>query len=348
MLSTAARQPRRFDIFLVPRFSLLTFASATEPLRIANWLAGRDLYTSRLISVDGAPVASANGLMVPAHMSVAQAQESTTLIVCASVDAHLYAEREVLAWLRRLARAGVQIGGVGAGAYLLARAGLLAGRPCTLHWQEHETFREHFPDHDISDAIYERSGNVFTCAGGAAATDLMLRLIAEDHGHDFAGAIADQFISGGVRGGHTQQRMPIRARMGIKDRRVLKAIEIMEANIEAPLPIPRICKAAGISIRHLQRGFATLLNCTPQQYYLGIRLRFARQRLLHSDDRVLEIAVSAGFLSASHFCRKYREFFGHPPADERARARNAGRPPSLANPAGDSMAQRPAAALMAR
>ena len=326
MPSTMPSQPQQFDIFLVPRFSLLTFASATEPLRIANWLAGRDLYTWRLISFDGSPTQTASGMSVPVDASIADVPQSETLIICASIDAHTYANRKVLAWLRRLSRAGAQIGGVGAGTFLLARAGLLAGHPCTLHWQEHDTFHEQFPDHEISQAIYERSGKVFTCAGGTAAIDLMLLLISEQYGREFAGAIADQFINGGVRGGHILQRMPTQIRMGIRDKRVLHAIEIMETNIESPLSVPHICKASGISIRHLQRVFGNLLQCTPQQYYLRIRLRIARQRLLHGDETVLEVAVAAGFLSASHFCRKYHEFFGHPPVMERIPARRAVRP----------------------
>jgi transcriptional regulator GlxA family with amidase domain len=320
-LDAAHAPPQRFDFFLAPRFSLLTFAAAVEPLRVANWLVGRELYSWCLISQDGAPCLAANGIPIPADAAVADVVRSKVLILCASVGMHVYREKNVIAWVRRLGRSGTRIGSIGAGAYLMARAGLLGDRPCTLHWQEHETFREQFPNQEISSAIYEISGNTFSCAGGTAAIDLMLQIISEQYGRDFAGSIAEQFINSGVRDGDINQRMRTQVRTGISDTRVLKAIEAMEANIEHPLAIPDICKLSGISMRHLQRVFQTVLHCSPQQYYLEMRLRLARQRLLHCTDPVLNVAVSAGFSSASHFCRKYHEFFGYPPKEERLNVR---------------------------
>lgn len=309
--------PRRFDFFLIPRFSLLTFSSGLEPLRIANWLMGRELYCWRIVSCDGDPVRASNGIPIPADASIADVGSVDTLLVCASLDAHEYSNRVTMGWLRRIAREGGRICGVGAGAYLLAKAGLLDGHPCSLHWQEHETFHDLFPEKTISPHIFELSEKRCTCAGGAATIDFMLHLIAEDHGRDFSGAIAEQFIQSGIRGDETNQRMRTRLRLGISDKRLIAAIELMEQNIACPLSIPELCKKSGISLRHCQRLFRETLHSTPQRYYLDMRLRFARQRLLHSSSSVLDVALSSGFVSASHFCRKYHSEMGHPPSAER-------------------------------
>lgn len=317
--SAPPKRPRHFDFLLVPRFSLLTFASAVEPLRIANWITGRELYSWRLLSRDGNPVRAANDLPIPVETSIELAGDMDTLLVCASLDAHTYFDKGTLGWLRQAARRGTRVGGLGAGGYLLARAGLLKGTSCALHWQEHEAFAEMFPDIDISQRIFEVSGNRFTCAGGTATIDFMLHLILQDHGRDFAGAIAEQFLQSGIRSSESNQRMSTQFRLGVSDRRIVKAIDLMQEHISRPLTLEQICRDSGISMRHIQRRFQEELNCTPQSYYLQIRLRFARQLLLHSESSIIDVAIACGFVSASHFCRTYKSVIGHAPSVERKR-----------------------------
>ena len=112
-----ASLPERVGFFLVPQFAMLSFASALEPLRSANRLSGRALYSWHILSKDGAPVLASNGIPVVPEAGIEQAPALDALVVCAGIDAHLYEDRAVFAWLRRMAR-----------------------RPQPVTWAEHEAW----------------------------------------------------------------------------------------------------------------------------------------------------------------------------------------------------------------
>ncbi|RMD62405.1 MAG: AraC family transcriptional regulator, partial [Alphaproteobacteria bacterium] len=167
-----------FAIFLVPEFSLFGFSALIDPLRAANRISGEPLYGWRLISRDGAPVPASSGIEVVVDADMANAGALSHLIVVAGMNAHRYADKDVLAWLRRLDRRGCRIGAISTASLLLARAGLLDGYRCTIHWENLASLREEYPDLDLTPEVFEIDRKRFTCSGGTAALDMMLALIA--------------------------------------------------------------------------------------------------------------------------------------------------------------------------
>jgi len=306
-----------YGFFLVPDFALLPFASAVEALRATNRLSGRRLYDWRLISKDGAPVASSSGVEARAEASIGDAGRLTDLIVVAGIGGELYRDREVFAWLRGLARGGCRIGALSLGSYVLARCGLLDGYRCTVHWENLAAFREEFPDLDVTDEVYEIDRNRFTGSGGTAALDLMLSLIGAEQGRDLAVRVAESFIHERIRDNRDQQRMALRARLGITHPKLLDAIALMEANQETVLSRAELAERIGFSVRQLERLFHGHLGRTPTRFYLDLRLERARRLLVQTPMPVLGVALACGFVSASHFTKSYREFFGHTPTEER-------------------------------
>jgi transcriptional regulator GlxA family with amidase domain len=168
----------RIAFFLVPDFSLIAFASAIEPLRLANRASGRELYRYALLSPDGGPVRASLGAQLSAERGITGPERYDTVVVCSGIDGHWYQERRSLAWLRRQAKAGAVMGSLCTGAHILARAGLLEGYRCTIHWENLASFAESFPGLEARDELFTVDRNRFTCAGGTAAADLMLRRIA--------------------------------------------------------------------------------------------------------------------------------------------------------------------------
>lgn len=94
-----------------------------------------------------------------------------------------------------MARAGPRVGTLADGSYILARAGLLGGYRCTIHWSCLPGFTETFPDIVVSTELYQIDRNRFTASGGTAAMDMMLHMIEVDHGRDLAMAVACGFVS---------------------------------------------------------------------------------------------------------------------------------------------------------
>lgn len=312
-----AKAPRHIGFLLIPGFSLLSYASTVEPLRAANRLSGRTLYKWSHISTDARPALSSSGLVVAADYPVGDEFELDTLFVCAGGNPALFKHRRTFSFLRNLARRGVAIGGVSGGPYLLARAGLLEGYRCTIHWEHMAAFQEEFPDLDAHRTLYEIDRDRLTCAGGIAALDMMRAIIADQHGPSLANRVSDWFLQTHLRLGSGPQRLTLRERYGTSNATLLKTLETMEASSERPVSRKRLAQRAGVSVRQLERLFATHLETSIGAQYLKLRLDRAQRLLQETTIPILAVAVACGFVSASHFSRSYRAHHGRTPKQER-------------------------------
>lgn len=317
--------PRSIGFLLIPGFSLMSYACCVEPLRAANELAGKPLYRWWHICVGDKPVAASSGTAVLPNFTLrADAGELDLLLVCAAGNPATFNDKRVFAWLRGLARRGVAIGGISGGPFIMAKAGLLAGRRCTVHWEHLPALQEAFPDIELTRTLFELDADRITCSGGVAGLDMMIALIARDHGYELGAAVSDWFLHTAVREGEGPQRMDLRFRLGIGDEKLLAALRAMEANLEAPLPRQRLADLAQISLRQLERLFRKSLGRGLHEHYLALRLRRSRQLLRETSMSVLEIGVASGFASASHFARAFRRAFGFAPRAAQQRLRPAG------------------------
>lgn len=331
MLQVPARIPpdkqlkRSIVFLLIPNFSMIAFATAIEPLRIANRLLGHEAYRWRLASPSGKSVFASNGVEISVGTSVEEERRTlmndrkpSMVFVCSGVFVEDFCDKASFAFLRETHQRGISVGGLCTGAWILARAGLLADRRCAIHWENLPGFSEAFPRADVHADLFEVDHNIFTCAGGTAALDMMLALIGEDHSDDLVNRVCEQALTDRVRASHDRQRLPLRARLGVQHSKVLAIIEIMEANLGEPLSLVEISRRISLSRRQVERLFDKEMGRSPARYYLEIRLDRARHLLLQSALPIVEIAVASGFVSASHFSKCYRELYGRSPQQERA------------------------------
>jgi AraC family carnitine catabolism transcriptional activator len=297
-------------VLLLPRFSLMALASVLEPFRVANRLAGRELYRWRFVSPEAGPIQATSGLPITAELSVRDPVAARRVIVCTSFEPMAAASRAVLAWLRRLDAAGAELWAVDTGAFLLAEAGLLAGRTVTLHWESIAAFAELHDGVTTRRSLFERSGRVATCAGGTAGIDLALTAIAAEHGRNLALDVADQLIHQGIRGAAAPQQLAPMRRYGTRNPTVLAAIDLLQRSIEQPPSLAQAATALGVSPRQLQRLFATHLGTSFKRFDRELRLERAKELLEQTGMTVMAVAVATGFGSVEHFGRSYRAMFG--------------------------------------
>ena len=305
---------------------MIALTAAVEPLRLANRASGTDIYEWLLLTVDGNPIAASNGLEMAPSVALDDAQDIDTVVVCGGVDVHHHEDRTLLAWLRRMDRMGADIGALCTGGHVLAKAGLLNGYRCTIHWENLDSFTEDFPDIEVSAQLFEIDGNRFTSAGGTAAADLMLHMIAMQYGHELAGEVSEQIVHERIREHGEHQRMSLPARIGVRHPKLLQIIERMQHNLEEPLSRSDLAREANLSTRQLERLFRKYLNRSPARYYLELRLHKARLLLLQTNMSVMNAALACGFVSASHFTKCYRSFFGRTPYRERGLPTQSGAP----------------------
>lgn len=315
-------RPIRLAFLLLPQFSMMAFSAALEPLRAANRLAGAQLYDWRLVSNDGQAVLASNGIAIAVNDSRESLPQPDLLVACVGLEPlEAAANAGLRGWLRRLAGHGCQVGGISGGALLLAEAGLLDGKRCTVHWEFAELFAARYPRARLVPDLFVADEGVFTCSGGTAALDLMLHFIREHHGADMAVAVAEQFIHPRIREHGDRQRMTPERRYGLLHPKLAAIVERMETHLAEPLDLTEQARTAELSTRQVERLFRQYLGRAPTQFHLDLRLAQARHLLRETGMPVRAIALDCGFGSSSHFCHAYRRHHGHSPTQERKAAR---------------------------
>lgn len=306
--------PTEYVFLLVENFSHMPFSCALETFRIANLTMERDVYSWQLVAEGGDHAESSNGTSTRVNFGLDQHFPDANIIVVAGKDAKRHTTPAIAAWLRWHKRFGSgRIGAICCGAYVLAEAGLLSGRKCTLHWEYHDAFMEDHADVDLKATVFVRDGRYVTASGGAAATDLALSLIQEDLGEDLSRTAADRLVYAGARTEEDGQRATFNSKIGVRNPKLAKAMEIMEAGLDEPLRSSDIAEQIGMSTRQLERLFGRYLNCSPKKYRMELRLARARTLLRQTEMSVINVALASGFTSPSHFSRCYRARYGETP-----------------------------------
>ena len=311
------QKPRRFVFALLDNFTMLCFACALESLRIANRMAGRTLYEWVLAGEGGDEVRSSAGTAFRLDIDLDELSRDDTVLVCGGIDVQAASTKRILNWLRREARRGAIIGGLCTAGYTLAKAGLLDGKKATIHWENQDSFTEEFDDVELTKSVFVVDGNRITTAGGTASIDLMLKIIADDHGEELANAVADQLIYSSIRTDQDTQRLSVPTRIGVRHPKLSQVIQMMEQNIEEPVSPSILARDVGMSTRQLERLFRRYLNRSPKRYYMELRLQKARNLLMQTDMSVINVALACGFASPSHFSKCYRAHYDTTPYRER-------------------------------
>src|SRR5437868_11358039 len=296
---------------------MIALSNAVEPLRMANIITSEAVYDWAIVSLDGQPAPPRDGLQLSQTEPLDRLGPVDILFVRVGVDIQEAVSPRIVAALQRLAERRVPLGALCTGGYALAKAGLLDKYRATIHWENLSALREEFPRIHLSDQLFTIDRDRFTCSGGVAPLDLMLHLVESKLGARVSQLISEQFIVDRVRNDRDRQYVPLRAQVGVSHESLIKVAQLMEENIEKPLSLDEIASATGLSRRQIERLFKRHLNCVPKRYYVQMRLRRARELLLHTSMPIIDITTACGFQSPPHFSRCYRAQFGCPPSSER-------------------------------
>jgi transcriptional regulator GlxA family with amidase domain len=308
---------QRFGFLLIPNFSLIALSSAADPLRLANMALGRRAFDCVTVAPRGEPVASSGGIRVLPDQAIGESSLFDAVFVIGPNPLPKYGYGETTRWLRHLAAQGVTLGGIDTGSYYLAKAGLLDGYRCTIHWEDREALVKEFPKLVVSNRLFEIDRDRYTCSGGVSPLDLMTFVLRRPPGsRELAQQVSDLLVSH-QRSPDENQSLPMRYRYGNMPKVLLDALEVMESNIEDPLSPTEIAGYLDISRRQLERLFEQYVRVSPARKYLEIRLAQARRLVLRTNRRIDDIALACGFAAPAHFVARYRAVYGNTPMTER-------------------------------
>ncbi len=313
--------PRRLAFLTLPEFNLFSMTGAIEPFRVANHLLDQQWFDWTVISPDGNAVVASNHVRVDPDASMADAVDADLTIVCASWFPERHGTPEVLRWLRDRAGAGMRLGGVDTGSFVLAAAGVLDRQEATCNYDVLDAFRDRFPRVAVSDAMYVAHERHVTCSGSTAPLDLAVTLIGQSHGEQLADRVASHLFHQRFGGAGRSQRGVVHTASDIEDPRLAAAIELVRDNLAHPLGVDELATAAGTNARQLRRLFAQAFGESPSAYGMRVRLDRARQFVLHTETRMLDVALACGFEGPEHFSRRYRAAFGVSPSRDRKQHR---------------------------
>ena len=316
-LNTEVSSPRRFVFVLIENFTLLSFSSALDALRIANRMSGKKLYDWTFIGENEEFVSCSAGTQFKLDNSLIELHRDDTILLCGGTAIQESTTKKLIGWLRREARRGLVIGGLCTAAYPMAKAGLLDDKKATIHWENQDSFAEEFLEVELTKTVFVCDGNRYTTAGGTSSIDLLLKIIADEHGEELANAVADQMIYSSIRTDQDTQRLSVPTRIGVRHPKLSKVIQMMEINIEEPISPSILAKDVGMSTRQLERLFRRYLDRSPKRYYMELRLQKARNLLMQTDMSVINVALACGFASPSHFSKCYRAHYDTTPYRER-------------------------------
>ena len=307
--------------FLIfPDFPMSCLTSAIEPLRVANEIAGTEVFVWKLISESGDRVKSSALVCFDPDLTLDAVEDLDFLILLSSPLAQFENPKHANGRLRHLARHGVRMGGVSGGVFPLARSGLLAGSACSVHWCYQAAFEAEFPDLATTDNVILIDRDRLTASGAAAVFDLMLHLVEDRLGASVTTEVACWFQHPLMRGEGVRQRTPTSKGESTADMLpspVAEAVAIFAEHIAHPLDVAEVAFLVKVSTRQLERSFKKATDQSPSLYYRQLRVNAARQLVLYSKESVTNIANAVGYANATPLVRYYKQAFGLSPQDDR-------------------------------
>lgn len=304
--------------FLYPGHQLLDLAGPFGAFESVAKIAGRPLYALEALSRAGGTVRGSGGALVETR--VAKGASPDTLIVVGGDIAPMRAPGEVAA-VRALAGEVARVASVCTGAFLLAEAGLLAGRRATTHWRVAHRLQQEYPTVRVeADHIFIADRGVWTSAGITAGIDLALALIEADHGIEMARGVARELVVYHRRSGGQSQFSPI-SQMEPATDRIRLALAFARDHLPEPLGVERLAEAVHLSPRQFSRAFRRETGETPARAVERLRVEAARMRLQDGSEPVEQIARAVGFTDPERMRRAFVKLHGIPPQAIRRAAR---------------------------
>ncbi|WDD95598.1 GlxA family transcriptional regulator [Burkholderia sp. FERM BP-3421] len=286
-------------------------------------------YEAAVIGIEPGAVRCSNGMLVQPQHHYRDANRAFDLLLVAggpSVPA-LAPPAPFEAWLRHAAGRAARFGSICNGAFLLARAGLLAGRTVTTHWNDAAALAALCPDARVeADRLYVCDGALCTSAGVTAGIDLALFLVALDHGQDLALNVAKRLVVFMQRAGGQSQFSPYLMPFAAPESPIAHVQQHILANLAGTLDLHALARVANMSVRNFSRVFLREARVSPAEFVERARVDAARRLLERGRKPLKTIAAECGFRDGQHLREVFRRRLGVAPLQYRSSFGGIGEP----------------------
>ncbi|MEB0137442.1 MULTISPECIES: GlxA family transcriptional regulator [unclassified Undibacterium] len=320
MSATSLPAARTVDLIVYPGFKALEAIGPMSVFEYANVHRRRQglpaAYDVRIVAQRCGTVASDTLMSLQADkaLSLLALPDDAIIVGSRQIASALSDNPALIDWLREAAGRIGRLAGLCSGAFFLAEAGLLNGQPATTHWSVAQQFEQDYPAVKVdADAIFIRSGNIWTSAGVTAAIDLALAFVEADCGHALALEVASDLVVYLKRPGGQSQFSSHLLSQKTSQWQVRDLQQWMCANLQHDLSNARLAALLDMSVRNFSRHFLAKTGMTPQAFVDDARVELAQQLLAADGAQKLAlkaIAARCGVGSADQL-RRLLQKHGH-------------------------------------
>lgn len=309
--------PHRVVVLAVPPVVPFDSSIPAQILTGVEVLTGVPAYDLRTVTPDGGIAATTAGYGIVPQGDIGLLDEADTVIVAGSHAPGLHDKGELDARTTAALRAAAdhaRIVSLCTGSFVLAAAGLLDGRRATTHWLYADRFERCFPRVSLDiGALFVDDGTVLTSAGGAAAIDLCLHLIRNDHGSAVANRVARLNVVAAMREGGQAQFVdrPVAEDAGTS---TAAARARMLAELDRTHALTELAAEAHMSVRTFTRRFRRETGLSSAEWLHRARLDHARYLLEATDHPIDEIARRSGLGTGANLRKRMRTALGVTPS----------------------------------
>jgi len=298
-----------FGILVYPGFQLGGLVAATVA-EVTNREVGAPVYEIRTVSEAGGLVKSAVGVGVETSAIGSEAYDTLVVAPATGIPdasaALVNIVREAPARCRRVVAAG-------SAAFILAEAGLLDGRRATTNWTHARELAARFPKVKVEEnRVFVADGPIWTSAGAVAGIDTALALLEQDYGAEIARQVARKMVVYHRRPGGQSQFSEL-LELAPQSDRIQRALSFARCNLQEPLSVTQLAKAAFLSPRQFSRAFQAETGQSPAKAVERIRVEAARLMLEQSRHPIEVVARQTGFADRDRMRRAFVRVLGQPP-----------------------------------
>ncbi|MBO1325636.1 transcriptional regulator FtrA [Acetobacter sp. TBRC 12305] len=295
------------------------FGCAFEVFGLSRPEMGRGWYRCLTAAAEPEPIRAAGGLRLEVADGLELLDGADTIIIPGWRGPDSVAPPLLLDALRRAHAAGTRIVSICGAAFVLAQAGLLAGKRATTHWRHASILASRYPDIVVEgDALYVDEGDILTSAGSAAGLDLCLHIVRKDFGAKAANSVARRLVVAAHRDGGQSQFIE-RSVPPPSGARLSELLETVQKRIGEKWTLERMAEIAHVSVRTVHRHIYEATGLAPGEWIKQQRIAYARDLLEETTLCVDEIAQRTGFGTPTNFRQHFRTATGLPPASYRSR-----------------------------
>ena len=321
----APADPGLLAILAYDQLRTFEYAIAAEVFGLTRPGLGVQWYQTEVVAIDRGVMRGIAGVQIRATAPFSVLEQARTIVIPGWRDTQNPPPAHLLAALRRAAARGARLLSICSGSFVLAAAGLLAGKRAATHWLFVEDLRQGYPEVCVDeDVLYVDNGNIITSAGSAAGIDACLHLVRRDFGARVANLVARRMVSAPHReGGQRQYVEKPLAKIDEHDagHRLQHVLQWARQNLELPLSVAQLAQRACMSERQFLRLFRVGVGLAPSAWLLRERAQRARELLESTTLSHEQIAGRCGYQSPETFRVAFKRGVGVAPADYRARFR---------------------------